>query len=641
MKFNLGKSSLALLVFILLLGTTVSASILALPHTVLDERTTAEFREYVAEKLSNLTDKQLDSIVAKVDANSDGTISDAEFDKRIAAIQSVLSGKNDDDDSNKKPKSDSGDSDDSDSDDSDSDSDSDASDSDSDDSDSDDSDSDDSDDSDSDNAEPVKTEPVIIDALTPSTDATVLLITADELAKSWVPFAKWKTQNGKLTKIITVSQIAEEFEADSIQEKIRLCVRKHIDHHETRWVILGGDCLPGGKGRVPGGHNTVHRQESDGIPTDIVYLSPTNWDADEDGVYGEFKDDREAISYPDGSIGLGRIPVRTTADVAAFTDKVISYESKYPTSEFATKMIYTCTEKMAYPKVRKSWDGYLSKAWDGEMGRFFSHETPWDEEDDPGSHQLSAENLVSLFNQNSTGKMHIHGHGLLPVWVLEKSKFSKKHVGQLENKGAYPLITTVSCFTGQYDSKDDPSIVEQLLRAPEAGSVAIVAPVRTGKAHFAKRSDLRLMITEGKLDGTTMTMTNYWSLGLGEGISTGHAMMKAKQAMAEDAADAAAYHLCICELNLLGDPTLDMRAEAPRNPELQPSVRKLNLGSEIKVKTDAPGATICLWNQKDIYEVSTADKDGNAKFLVNGDLKGCKVSASGQNLNSVSKPLIP
>ena len=640
MKFNLGKSSLALLVFILLLGTTVSASILALPHTVLDERTTAEFREYVAEKLSNLTDKQLDSIVAKVDANSDGTISDAEFDKRIAAIQSVLSGKNDDDDSNKKPKSDSGDSD---SDASDSDSDSDDSDSDDSDSDSDDSDSDDSDsdNSDSDNSEPVKTEPVIIDALTPSTDATVLLITADELAKSWVPFAKWKTQNGKLTKIITVSQIAEEFEADSIQEKIRLCVRKHIDHHETRWVILGGDCLPGGKGRVPGGHNTVHRQESDGIPTDIVYLSPTNWDADEDGVYGEFKDDREAISYPDGSIGLGRIPVRTTADVAAFTDKVISYESKYPTSEFATKMIYTCTEKMAYPKVRKSWDGYLSKAWDGEMGRFFSHETPWDEEDDPGSHQLSAENLVSLFNQNSTGKMHIHGHGLLPVWVLEKSKFSKKHVGQLENKGAYPLITTVSCFTGQYDSKDDPSIVEQLLRAPEAGSVAIVAPVRTGKAHFAKRSDLRLMITEGKLDGTTMTMTNYWSLGLGEGISTGHAMMKAKQAMAEDAADAAAYHLCICELNLLGDPTLDMRAEAPRNPELQPSVRKLNLGSEIKVKTDAPGATICLWNQKDIYEVSTADKDGNAKFLVNGDLKGCKVSASGQNLNSVSKPLIP
>ena len=622
MKFNLGKSSLALLVLILLLGTTVSAGILTLPNTVLDERTAAEFREYVADKLSDLklTDKQLDSIVAKVDANNDGKISDEEFDNRIDAIQSILSGKKED--SKKEPKSDS-----------------DSSDKDSSNKDSPDKDS--SDDSDSEKSKPAEKKPVIIAPLTPSTDATVLLITADELAKSWVPFAKWKTQNGKLTKIVTVGQIEEEFEADGIQEKIRLCVRKHIDHHETRWVILGGDCLPGDKGRVPGGHNTVHRQEPDGIPTDIVYLSSTNWDADEDGIYGEFKDDQEAISYPDGSVGLGRIPVRTTADVAAFTDKVISYESDYPTSEFATKMIYTCTEKMAYPKVRNSWDDYLSKAWDGEMGRFFSDETPWDEEDDPGSHQLSADNLVNLFNKNSTGKMHVHGHGFLPAWVLEKSKFTEKHVGQLENKGAYPLITTVSCFTGQYDSETDPSIVEQLIRAPEAGSVAIVAPVRTGKAHFAKRSDFRLMMTEGKLDGTTMTMTNYWSFGLGEGNSTGHAMMKAKQAMAEDATSADAYHLCICELNLLGDPTLDMRAETPRNPKLKPSVRKLDSGSEITVKTDAPEATICLWNQKDIYEVATADKKGNAKFVVNGDLKRCKVSVSGQNLNSVSKPITP
>ena len=405
MKFDLRKSSLAVICFILILSKTVTASPQTLeqdapkskqateetepaeddsPSTTSDERTAAEFRAYVAEKLPHLTDKQLDSLVAKVDADSDGKISDSEFDNRMTAVQAIQTSEKDD--SNEEPKSDS--------------------------------DSDDSADSDSDNSEPKETEPVIIDALTPSTDATVLLITADELAKSWVPFAKWKTQNGKLTKIVTVGQIEEEFEADNIQEKIRLCVRKHIDSHETRWVILGGDCLPGDKGRVPGGHNTVHRQESDGIPTDIVYLSPTNWDADEDGVFGEFKDDREAISYPDGSVGLGRIPVRTTADVAAFTDKVISYESDYPTSEFATKMIYTCTEKYAYPKVRKSWDDYLSKAWDGEMGRFFADETPWDEEDDPGSHELSADNLVDLFNKNSTGKMHIHGHGLLPVWIL-------------------------------------------------------------------------------------------------------------------------------------------------------------------------------------------------------------------------------
>ena len=57
-----------------------------MPNTILDEQTAAEFREYLTGKLGNLnlTDKQLDSIVAKVDANNDGKISDEEFDNRMA-----------------------------------------------------------------------------------------------------------------------------------------------------------------------------------------------------------------------------------------------------------------------------------------------------------------------------------------------------------------------------------------------------------------------------------------------------------------------------------------------------------------------------------------------------------------------------
>jgi len=191
MKFNLRKLSLALFFLILMFGKTVTASTQSLeqdtpkstkpekttpseddsPNANSDDRTAKEFREYIAGKLSYLTDEQLDSIVAKADANNDGKISDEEFDNRIAVIQSILSGEKND--SKKEPKSD------------------------------------------SDSPAPsTENKPVIIEPLTPSTDATVLLITADELAKSWVPFAKWKTQNGKLTKIVTVAQIAEEFEAD-------------------------------------------------------------------------------------------------------------------------------------------------------------------------------------------------------------------------------------------------------------------------------------------------------------------------------------------------------------------------------------------------------------------------------------------
>jgi len=582
---------------LLALMLTLSSNVMAVIQKD-EEKSLAEFKDYAAKRLGDLTDEQLDKIADAVDKNSDGKISEDEFEDRMEAVQKVMS-----DDSGET-----------------------------------DSDSDTDESKDSKETDPPKAiEVVEVPALVDSTDAPVLLITADELAEAWVPFAKWKTQNGKLTKIVTVGQISQQYKADSIQEKIRLCVREHIDNHKTRWLILGGDSLPDGKGLVPGGHTTVHYMEPEGIPTDIIYLSPTNWDADEDGIYGEFDDDRDAITYPDGTVGLGRIPVRTVEDIIAFTEKVIAYESDYPVDLFAKNMIYTCTDIPGYPKVRNSWDGYVSKVWDGEVGRFFSEETPWDEEDEPGSYDLSPKNFVKLINSSKVGKIHIHGHGHLPGWVLETARFTKRHVRKLTNKGAYPLITTVSCFTGQYDSDEDPSIVERMLRTPNAGSVAIVAPIRTGKPHFAKRSDFRLMVTEGKLDGTTMTMTDYWSFGLGEGASTGHAIMKAKEALADDATTAAAYHLCVCELNLLGDPTLDMRASAPRVPTLTTDSRKVDDGWEISVSTDAPGSTVCIWDQHDVYKVATADKSGNATFTVASAADEFVASVSGGSLNSVSE----
>lgn len=474
-------------------------------------------------------------------------------------------------------------------------------------------------------------------ASTSTRPATVLLITAEELAAAWAPFAKWKTRGGKATRIVTCEQIASQYEASSIQEKIRSCVRDHIDHHGTRWVVLGGDCLPDGGGLVPGGHTTVHRKERRGIPTDIVYLSASSWDADGDGVLGEWKDDRKSISYPDGSVGLGRIPVRTKEDVAAFTEKVIAYESRYPETDFATRMIYTCTDQRAFAKVRRSWVDHVAKKWAGEVGRFFSSETPWDEDGKPGSHELNADNVVALFNAKTTGKMHLHGHGHLDQWILERSRFTGEEVARLKNDGAYPLITTVSCNTGEYDNLRDPSIVETMLRAPKAGSVAIVAPIRTGKMHLHQRSDFRRMVNEGLLDGTTQTMTRYWENGLGDGLTTGEALMKSKGAMTADARKNASYHLCICELNLLGDPTLDMRQKAPRTPKLSVP-RAISTGHQtIEVKTDAPGSTVCLWKGSEIYVVATADERGRVTSKIGPSSAGdVLVTVSGASLNTAT-----
>ena len=215
--------------------------------------------------------------------------------------------------------------------------------------------------------------------------------------------------------------------------------------------------------------------------------------------------------------------------------------------------------------------------------------------------------------------------------------FTAKHVGRLKNDGAYPLITTVSCNTGEYGSRNDPSIVELMIRKPKGGSVAIVAPVRTGKPHFHKRSDFRLMILEGKLDGTTMTMTRYWSHGLGRGLTTGEAFMKAKADMVNDAKKTAGYHLCISELNLLGDPTLDMRAKSPRTPRLT-TPKSIKTGKQnVQIVTDAPGSTVCLWKGKEVYAVCKTNGTGKATFNIAPTSTGIvRATVYGANLNTVT-----
>ncbi len=469
--------------------------------------------------------------------------------------------------------------------------------------------------------------------------ATVLLITSPELAEAWIPFADWKRKLGKPVRILTTTQIADRYEAPDLQEKIRRCVRNHVDHLGTRWVILGGDSQPDRKGVVPD-RDTAHETmwgKNERIPTDLYYLGKKDWDADDDGVYGEWEDDRESISYPDGRVGLGRIPVRSVKDVKAYTEKVISYESHYPLRNFATRMTYTCTVPAAYAKVRASWDRHVSKVLpDGSVQRFFADETPWDR-DKPGDYALSPTNWVRLLNAKTTGKLHLHGHGYLPSWILENDEpLTAEHVGLLKNVGAYPVITTVSCFTGQFDAKRDPCIAEAMLRRPRAGAIVIVAPSREGKPHFHDpERDFPLMVKEGKLDGTTRTMTEFWENGIGKNLTAGEALMTTKAGMAEDAKKSATFHLCLCELNLLGDPTLPLRRKDPRRPKLF-GPKSLQAGNlNLVIETDAPGALISILDTHGLYGVQVTDDTGNATFPISVAKDAViTVTVSGPDLNA-------
>ncbi len=498
--------------------------------------------------------------------------------------------------------------------------------------------------------------------------ATVLLITSKELAAAWKPFADWKTRQGKATEILTVGRIAKDYKGKDIQQKIRAAVQAYIAKRGSKWIILGGDSTPGGKGVVP--HRATHhsmlgrartpRFRGPGkmgtggpdLPTDLYYISPPthDWDANDDGKYGGWRTDRKAIAYTHpGGACIGRIPLRSPADVKAYTEKVIGYESRYPTKGLAGKFLYTNTTRGSEPKVRRSWDSYISKAWPGgEVFRFFHTSTPWDKAR-KASYALNASNFSARIADKTAAKMHMHGHGMPQFWVLEhssgRSLVTGKVVGQLANRDAYLAITTVSCFTGQFDTAGDPCIAETMLRAPHKGAILVAAPSRPGVPIFHNpRRDFPLMIREGKLDGTTETMTRFWVHALGKlpdgrYLTAGQAFAATKADMAPHAAKTAGYHMIQCELNLLGDPTLDLRARDPITCVLK-APKTLKVGKQTLKVTTSPGATICAWKGGEVYAVTRADKQGRASVAINPHSAGkLLLTACGPCFNTVCRDI--
>lgn len=494
--------------------------------------------------------------------------------------------------------------------------------------------------------------------------ATVLLITSEELAAAWEPFAAWKTQLGKATAIVTVEALAARYDGRDVQEKIRAGVLDHVARRGTRWVILGGDSLPGGKGHVPHrstAHEMFKRMRAPiipgdqvpvgdhNLPTDVYYISPVDkdWDADDDGVYGEWPDDREAIAYHNPKVSLGRIPLRTVADVAAYTEKVIAYESRYPGKGFARRFMYTNTTRGSRAKVVKSWDRYISTVWGGQALRFFHQSTPWDG-DVPASYALNAANFRARVDAREASKLHLHGHGMPSFWVFEhrtgNTKLTADEITKLRNEDAYLVMTTVSCFTGQFDTAGDPCIAEVMLRVPKRGAVIVVAPSRPGVPVFHDpRRDFPRMVRQGKLDGTTETLTRFWMAGLGtaDGVTrtAGDALSRAKAEMASHATRTAGYHMLLCELNLLGDPTLTLRPTEPTTPPV--AVKKILPAGIQRLKvTTRPGLTVCALKGQEVYAVAVADAEGIARLPIAPQTGGpLTLTVSGPGANAVQRTL--
>ena len=219
--------------------------------------------------------------------------------------------------------------------------------------------------------------------------------------------------------------------------------------------------------------------------------------------------------------------------------------------------------------------------------------------------------------------------------------FDVAAVAQLDHD-TLPVVTTVSCFTGHFDAPEDPAISEALLRHADGGAIAIVAPAREGVPVFPQRSDYQLMLSEGLMDGTTQLLTHFWEAGLGEDITIGEALAKAKARLQNELPDFAGRHWVLCEMNLLGDPSLPIRARAPLpvSWSLPESIASGTTAS-VTVGTGVPLARVTIRQDGETLGHGTTDANGQAIIQLAKDAQAGDVTITASGPCNVTMATVP
>lgn len=327
-----------------------------------------------------------------------------------------------------------------------------------------------------------------ISAQVTTTDVDYLIITSSSLADSFEDIVLWKNKKGVRTVLLTLDDIYSDYSGSTNQLKIKNCLKDYYDNHNLKFVMLGGD-----DSVVPVQYCYNECLGVSGIhPTDLFYMclqGQIDWDLDGNGIVGE-KDDGMSL-IPD--ISLTRLPIRTASHVAAYTSKLLKYESNPARSGYVRRMLLAgkdstnATVSKPLMTSQYMYQNYIAPNWTGGTNTI---NWLFDKYSSIPNTFLTPAGLISQLN---TGYHFIdfNGHANKHIWGTNTTEFTNSNASSLTNQNT-SIITTSSCNTNWFDDDSEKCISEAFLRNPNGGAVAYFGASR--KTYLA--SDTTYLFSE-------------------------------------------------------------------------------------------------------------------------------------------------
>ena len=309
-----------------------------------------------------------------------------------------------------------------------------------------------------------------------------LLITSKELRSSFVPLLEWKHKKGLKPYVMSIEDIAIQYEGKDLQEKIKHCIYDAYLSCGAKYIVFGGD------------NKIIPVRYCNNLPSDLYYScfdGNFDWDSNQNGIYGETTDK----IIPSPQVYLTRIPIRTSEDVENYITKLIAYERGYNSENWNLSIL------MAGVRLDKEYnenygdsEGHadiiyrdaIAPFWSGKRIKFFDTNTDFSE---GNQYDVTAENLQSQLSQ-SPMFVSVATHGKEKSWEMENSTFDYdvNHASELTAPN-FSLITTIACTTNAFDTEKgffysgDPCLSEAFIRNKENGVIGYLGSSRNGQSN--------------------------------------------------------------------------------------------------------------------------------------------------------------
>jgi hypothetical protein len=402
--------------------------------------------------------------------------------------------------------------------------------------------------------------------LNPTAGADYLLLAPAELAPALAPLVAQRSRAGLRVRVVDVQAIYDDFGDGRLDPA---AIQRFLNYTLTAWpapapayVLLVGD----------GSYDPRGYQAPPLVNALPAYLRSV------DSVIGETaSDNRYVTATPDSQLPqmmIGRLPVRTPAEVAAVVAKILTFEAADADAAWRRQAVIIAdnawqSDGRADP-AGNFWAvadraAALLTTIDEAVERLYYNPcaattaAACDLPDPPYPRFTDAAALTTAFQSSiraGRGLVIYTGHASPLTWAGAPTLLRTSDVPAMDNGEAPFVALEMSCYTGFFHGPYD-TLAETLVRKAEGGAVASWAS--------SGQSPLR---------GQDVLLEQFLTTSLADptaGMTLGQAMLAAKLHLY--GAGGGAYASALDTFHLFGDPALLLRVAAlPPTPTLLPTM---------------------------------------------------------------------